>query len=395
MEITLTNRQARQFILLKHGLLGKYKYIGKAGALDFIRRAGCIQFDPIDACGRNADLVLQSRVKNYRKKILDELLYHDHSLVDYTDKNMAIIPVESWPYFERFRQMSRNNALKYPEMKELYGQVQAHISEHGVICSDDLKLEGDLAWHSVIHWSSGSNLSRSVLEQMYATGDLVIHHKKRTRKYYDLASRHIPAEVLAADDPHPEDYDHYKWRIFRRIGSAGLIWNRPSDAWLGIWGISAADRNRIFSELLAEGRISQVQVEGIKDPFYLRSEDLPLVEQVLENNTYHQRCEVIAPLDNLMWDRKLIKALFGFEYTWEIYIPADKRKFGYYVLPLLYGEQFAGRIEAVADNKTKTLIVKNIWYEDGIRQTKKLQTAIDSCLRRLAAFNECEHIIKE
>jgi uncharacterized protein YcaQ len=111
---------------------------------------------------------------------------------------------------------------------------------------------------------------------------------------------------------------------------------------------------------------------------------------VQQNQKYKPRCEFIAPLDSFIWDRKLIKALFGFEYTWEIYTPAVKRKYGSYVLPILYGESLIGRIETVCERKTKTLVVKNIWYEDGVKQTKAIKSAIDACLKRFAAFNDCE-----
>src|SRR5688500_14388866 len=106
--IQLTNRQARQFLLLKHGLLGEYQFAGKQGVLDFVRQVGCIQYDPIDVCGKNAELVLQSRIKGFTKNMLAELLYQDRSLVDYPDKNLAIIPTEDWPYFERYRQAARH-----------------------------------------------------------------------------------------------------------------------------------------------------------------------------------------------------------------------------------------------------------------------------------------------
>jgi len=133
-------------------------------------------------------------------------------------------------------------------------------------------------------------------------------------------------------------------------------------------------------------------VEGLKDDLYCQAEDLFLIETVLQTDTFRPRCELIAPLDCMMWDRKLIHALFGFEYTWEIYTPADKRKYGFYVLPMLYGNSFIGRVEAVADTKNSTLIVKNIWYEDGIRQTKKIQAAVNSCMKQFAKFNECDVI---
>lgn len=390
--IQLTNRQARQFLLLKHGLLGEYQFAGKQGVLDFVRQVGCIQYDPIDVCGKNAELVLQSRIKGFTKNMLAELLYQDRSLVDYPDKNLAIIPVEDWPYFERYRQAARQHAKRYPEMETLIEQVRAHIQNHGALSSDDLKLDGNFAWQSAIHWSSGNNSTRSVLEQMYSTGELVIHHKKGTRKYYDLAEKYIEPNLLNAPEPLEGELEHHKWRVLRRIGAVGLLWNRASDAWLNIWGLKAKQRNEVFRLLLHEARIVAVAVDQMKDILYCRVEDLPLIEDVLQNPAPKWRCELIAPLDNFIWDRKLINELFGFDYTWEIYTPAIKRKFGYYVLPLLYGESLIGRAEVIAERKSGTLVVKNIWYEKDIKPTKQLRTALNHCFQNFALFNECETI---
>ncbi|MDI4643714.1 crosslink repair DNA glycosylase YcaQ family protein [Cohnella sp. F6_2S_P_1] len=387
--IQLTNRQARQFLLLKHGLLGEYRFIGKQGVLDFVRQAGCIQYDPIDVCGKNAELVLQSRINGFTKNMLAELLYQERLLVDYPDKNLAIIPVEDWPYFERYRQAARQHAERYPDMEALMEQVRAHIRFHGPLSSDDLKLDGNFAWRSAIHWSSGSNPSRSVLEQMYSTGELILHHKKGTRKYYDIAGKYITPDLLNAPEPLEDELEHHKWRVLRRIGAVGLLWNRASDAWLNIWGLKAEHRNEVFRQLLHEARIVAVAVERMKDTLYCRAEDLPLLEAVLQNPAPKWRCELIAPLDSFMWDRKLINEWFGFDYTWEIYTPAIKRKFGYYVLPLLYGESFIGRAEIIAERKTGTLVVKNIWYEKDVKPTKQLRTALNECFQRFALFNEC------
>lgn len=393
--IELTNRQARQFLLMKHGLLGEYQFTGKQGVLDFVRQVGCIQFDPIDVCGKNAELVLQSRIKGFTKNMLDELLYKDRFLIDYPDKNLAIMPVEDWPYFERYRQAARQHAKRYPEMEALTEQVRVHIQNHGAICSDDLKLDGNFSWQSAIHWSGGNNTSRSVLEQMYSTGELVIHHKKGTRKYYDIAGKYIQPDLLNASEPLKDELEHHKWRVLRRIGAVGLLWNRASDAWLSIWGLKAEQRKEVFRQLLDEARIVAIAVEQLKDMLYCRVEDLPLIEAVLQNPEPKYRCELIAPLDNLIWDRRLINELFGFDYTWEIYTPANKRKFGYYVLPLLYGESLIGRAEVIAERKTGTLVVKNIWYENGIRLTKQLRTALNRCFQRFALFNGCETISAE
>lgn len=103
----LTNEQARNFLLLKQGLIGEYKFHSKQGVCDFIKQAECIQFDPIDVCGKNAELVLQSRVSDFTKDMLFELLYEDRKLIDYFDKNMAIFCTEDWKYFARFREHHR------------------------------------------------------------------------------------------------------------------------------------------------------------------------------------------------------------------------------------------------------------------------------------------------
>ena len=101
--VGLSKSQARRFLLLKHGLLGPYRFKGKRGALEYNRQAGCIQFDPVDVCGKNAELILHARVQGFKKSMLYALLYEDRALVDYPDKQLSIWPVEDWPYFARYR----------------------------------------------------------------------------------------------------------------------------------------------------------------------------------------------------------------------------------------------------------------------------------------------------
>ena len=386
MNLTVTKEQARRFMLLKHGLLGEYKFSGKQGVIDYIRQTGCVQYDPIDICGKNAELTLQSRVKGFTKEMLYELLYEDRVLLDYPDKNTAIILTEDWPHFTRSRTWALQRAAEQPELVPLMEQTLAIIKEKGAVSPDDIKLDSDFKWRAYVVWSSGKNLSASVMEQLYGAGKLIIHHKKDTRKYYDLAEKYIPERLLSAPEPLPDDNEYLKWRVLRVIGAVGLLWNRPSDA---LPPMKAEIRSKIFAELIEEGKICAVSVDDIKMPLYFRSEDTPIMEAAKTDTKFSPRCELIAPLDCFMWDRKVIKAVFGFEYSWEIYTPVEKRKYGHYVLPILYGEQFIGRIEAVNDRKTKTLIVKNIWYEDGVKQTKKLYSAVEKSIRKFAKFNAC------
>ncbi|MCL2006461.1 MAG: winged helix DNA-binding domain-containing protein [Treponema sp.] len=395
--IKINNSMARTFLLLKQGLIGEHRFKGKQGAFDYIKQAGCIQFDPVDVCGKNAELTLQSRVKDFRKEHLSDLLYTDRKLFDYPDKMLSIIPTEYWPYFERFREAAREHLKSHPEIEKHIKKIRAHIKETGAICSSDIELEGSTAWWSSINWSTGGNMLRSVLEQMYSSGDLIVHHKKGTRRFYDITERHIPGKLLNVPEPLPDDYTHQKWRVLRRIGAVGLIRNRPSHAFLGIRDLSIDIRKRIFSELLEEGSVSCLTITGmkpdIKDRFYYQSKDEHLVKEVLNGFKPAPRCELIAPLDPFMWDRKLIETIFGFQYTWEIYTPPGKRKYGAYVLPMIFGEDFIGRVEAICERKSKSLIVKNIWYEEGIKRGKKIDNAVSACLKRFALFNDCPNLV--
>ena len=391
--LTITQDQARQFILIRQGLLGEHRFIGKNGAYQYVRQAGCIQFDPVDVCGRNAELTLQSRVKGFTKKMLEDLLYRDRLLVDYSDKELSIWPSEDWPYFSAYRKMSMEHGRSFAGIPELEREAVAYIRKHGPVSSDTLPIGGTVFWHSSMHWSGNwhrdSLAARSVLEQLYTDGILLIHHKSGSRKYYDLVEKYLPADLLSAPNPCPDEASWLCWRVRRRIGAIGLLWNRRSDAWLGI-SMSTTQRDEAFGRMEKEGTVTAVQVDGIRFPLYMLNEDLPLMKSVISGQvSLKPRLEFLAPLDPMLWDRKLIEALWGYQYSWEIYTPSVKRKYGYYVLPILCGDRLIGRIEPKADRKNRILTVQNIWLEPGIRMTKRLSGRIDRSVQRLAKFNGC------
>ncbi len=395
--IGLTKPQAREFMLAKQGLLGGCRFKGKEGAYAYIRQAGCIQFDPVDVCGKNAELTLQSRVKGFKKSMLAELLYEDRRLVDYADKELSIWPAEDWPYFAPYRERSRALGKSFAGLDELEREALEYVRKNGPVSSDTLPVEGEIFWHSSMHWSGNwhrsSQAARSVLEQLYTDGTLVIHHKNGSRKFYDLAERHLDPSLLSAAFPCEDGDALLRWRVLRRIGAVGLLWDRNSPAFLGIQ-MNAEQRRQTFSALAASGAILPIRIEGIRSLFYYRSEDDPLMQDVIaERSDRKPRLEFLAPLDPLLWDKALIAALWDFRYAWEIYTPADKRQYGCYTLPILWGEGFIGRLEAAADRKAGTLFVKNIWFEPGFRPTKKVRGALDRSLTRFAAFNGCTAVV--
>jgi uncharacterized protein YcaQ len=381
-KITITPIQARQFLLNYQGLSKPDIFKGKSGIVDFANRVGCIQFDPLNIVGHNHELVLQSRIDHFHPSMLDDLLYQDRVLIDGWDKNMSIFPTRDWPFFQRNRVLFQNHILKRsPQILPILPEVRQIISDKGPLTSADLHFDQKVDWA----WAP-TKLSRAVLEYMYFSGELIIHHKTRTRKAYDFACKYLPEKLTTSSDPNATDEQYHDWHILRRIGSVGLLWNKPSDAWLGISGIKSKERNASFSRLLENGLIVTVEVTGIRDNLFIRTEDLPYLEESLDETPPSPQTAILAPLDNLIWDRRLIKALFDFEYRWEVYIPVELREYGYYVLPILSDDRFVARFEPGFDKKNHILYIKNWWWEKDIDQTKLLKNGIRNCFNRFCHF---------
>ncbi len=376
--------EARRFLLRHHGLLGEARFAGTRGMVAFVRQAGCVQFDPVDVCGRSPELVFLARVPGYYAGMLEDLLYGDRRLVDYFDKNLAILPLEDWPYFRRERERYGAAGRSFEHIARVREEVLGRIRQEGPLSSAALGMGEKVDWY----WSR-TTLARAALEQLYFSGELVIHHKTGSIKSYDLAERHIPAGLLDALEPLPDELDHQCWRVLRRVRAVGMLWDRASDAWLGIPGFKAERRSLVFKRLLEQGSILLVTVEGVRGPLYIAREDEETLNDVLAMGETEPRCALIAPLDSLIWDRKLIAALFGFRYSWEVYTPRDKRVYGSYVLPVLYGERFIGRVEPVCDRRAGVLRVRGLWWEEGFRPDRQAERALNGALLRLAEFNGC------
>jgi len=395
-KITIKKGHAKKFLCMYNGLSGKRFKSGKTGIMEYIKKAGCIQFDPLNMVGNNQDLVLQSRIKNYNIKMLRDLLYKDRKLVDYWDKNMSIFSVEDWPYFDRNRNRFRNSLVK--DSKSIYKilpEIRKIISEKGSVSSLDLEFNEKVDW-----WWAPTKISRAALESMYFWGELIVHNKINTRKYYDFSHKHIDKKILNEKDPNEEDVNYYEWYVLRRISSIGILWNRAGDAWLGIHGLKSADRNKAFKSLREKNKIIEVEIENINFPFYINNESLELLEDVLSKQSATERVSFIAPLDNMIWDRKLIREIFDFEYVWEVYKPAKIRQYGYYILPILFGKDFVARFEPVRDKKTSSLIIKNWWWEEGLnrllpKRFEKFKCEFSKSLKSFMNYLEVDNLIVE
>lgn len=379
----ITKAQARRFLLLYQGLIRPGEIDGKAGVLDYLHRVGCIQFDPLNIVGHNQELALQARVTGFRPQVLEDLLYEDRKLLDGLDKVMSIYPIEDWPYFRRRREAARRSpGLNKAAVRAVLPQVRSEIEARGPLSSLELAIDETIEWD----WGTPSRLARAALDSLFFQGELVIHHKVHTRKYYDLVHRCLPAELLAAPEPNEIDEAYQDWYVLRRIGSVGLLWNRAGEAWLGMSDIKSKQRTAALKRLLERGKIGKVRVEGIKEPFYYRSQDEPYLNESLAMSAAHPRAILMAPLDNLLWDRRMLQELFDFEYRWEVYVPADKRRYGYYVLPVLYGDRFVARFDPGHDKKRGILTIKNWWWEGEVATSDNMKAELAQCFQRFLGF---------
>ena len=387
-KIKLTKKQACCFLLAYQGLWPAHTFKGKSGILQYIRRVGCIQFDPLNIVGLNPELVLQSRIAGFKPSMLQELLYRDRKLVDGFDKNMSIYAVEDWPFFHRIRDaVSKKPGKSHEQVKAILPKVRQAIEERGPISSLDLDFGPSVNWA----WAP-ARLARAALESMYLWGELIIHHRVHTRRVYDFADRYIPSDILSATEPNINDEQYHDWYVLRRLGSVGMLWQRSGDAWLGMRGIKSKERAAAFNRLHKKGLLSEISVEGIDIPLYMKHKDQGLLETVLSNGKCRASAAILAPLDNLIWDRRLIYELFDFHYRWEVYKPAGEREYGYYVLPVLYGDRFVARFEPGLIKKNMELTVKNWWWEDGVRHTKTMHASLHTCFKRFMKYLGTETI---
>ena len=382
--ITITKRDAKRFLLKHQSLYPPRQIEGDDAIITFIKKIGCIQYDPLNKVGRNADLVLQSRCRNYSERILFDLLYQKRGLIDAWDKNMAIMSVEDWPYFERNRKYYKTRYKhRAKEFAPVRREIKQKLTENGHLNSQHIDQNHKVNWA----WAP-TQISRATLESMYHGGELIIHHKVGTRKFYDFTHNHIPESLLNMPDPNKTKNDFYDWYVARRIGSIGMLWNKTGDGWLGIRDLKKDQRSAAINRLMKNGRLTETKIEGQDDTFFIRAQDIHQFDNLKE----HHQAAVIAPLDNLIWDRNMISTLFDFEYTWEVYTPAARRKYGYYVLPVLYSDQFVARFEPVIDRKKNELIIMNWWWEDNIKPDADMVQALIVCFSDFMKFTGTDKI---
>ncbi len=378
---TISPAVARRYLVLHHFLAAPRSVpAGPDGVMTVFERLGSIQFDPIEIAGRNHDLVLLARVPDYRREMTDRLLYEERALFETYNKGLSLVPTADLPWYrvawDRARQRHDHGA--FDEHAPLVEELLGRIRETGPMSSIDVEPRAAIDWY----WRP-TNQVRALLEALGESGILGLARRDGNRRVYDLIERLFPAELLEREVPVRDRFRHKLLSRYRAHGLLGM--SGSAELWLGTTPrvdgrsgtedgipLGAAGRRQLHAELVANGSLVQVAIEGIRGPRYLPSEELARLEQAereIAAGTPPGGAEpgvaFLAALDPLVWDREFLRALFGFDYVWEVYVPAAKRRWGYYVLPILFGDRLVGRIEPRIERRSGTLRVAGLWWEDG------------------------------
>jgi len=387
--ITLSLETARTLAVIKQGLDRRPPAADKQTLFDTIRRIGLLQLDTVNVIARSHYLVILSRVGLYDRAELDGLLYPDRKLFEQWAHAACLIPTEDYDYFAPLILARRDRPHRWYGNMEVLGEdpqaimdgVLAEIKERGALASKDFHdpRDGRGTWWD---WKP----AKHALNVLYDRGYLMVDRRVNFQIYYDLAERVLPVSV----GPPAKTVDDFPaWAVLRSVDYLGVATARQVSDY---YRLSIAETRAGLETVDNEGWIVPIAVEGWADTAYMLREDVVLIDQIAQGQHQPQLTTFLSPFDNLTWNRDRLADLFNFDYRIELYTPKAKRKYGYYVLPILHKGRFVGRLDPKADRKTKTFIVHAIYLEPGVEMTDELVAGIAESLHEFKAFHRCETV---
>ena len=390
---------ARRFMVLRHHLAPpRALAAGAEGVLAAFARLGSVQFDPLAVAGRNHDLVLHARVRDYRTSWTEALLYERRALFETYNKGLSLLPTAELPWFRISwdRHEAEHRLGAFSRYRDTVAHILAEIGSRGPLSSLDFERKAAIDWY----WGPTSE-SRAVLEALAEAGILGLARRDGNRRYYDLVERLFPAELLA-HRPDPRDQRLHKL-LSRYRGSGLLGTGGQAELWLGIGKARRArgdvsevpSREELREELVASGALLPVAVEGVRGLRFLLDEEQPLLAAAAAGELPGPPAVTfLAPLDPFVWDRDLLRDVFDFDYVWEVYVPEAKRRWGYYVLPVLFGDRLVGRIEPRIDRASGSVRVLGAWWQSGFdpRTAEGFVPAMREALAAYLRFGGADHV---
>lgn len=383
--LRLSNQSARRLFLDRHALLEHPAGPAKGSdLLELIKRLGFVQLDSINTVARAHDVILYSRRPGYRAKNLKQLYERDRGLFEHWTHDAAMIPMAFYPQwhlrFQRDTELLRKRWRNWRRdgFEEQFETVLNHVRDHGPVSSSDVgkdEKKGSGGWWD---WHP----SKTALEYLWRSGALTVVGRDGFQKRYDLTERVIEEHL------HPgarcDEAATVNWLCCAALDRLGFA---TSGELAAFWDTaSAAEAKAWCAEQLRQGELEEIEVEQADDNMRKVFTRPGTVEAAAELGPAPGRMRVLSPFDPALRDRKRAERLFGFHYRIEVFTPAPKRQYGYYVFPLLEGERLAGRIDMKADRDADRLRVIAVWPERGVKWGAARIRRLEAELDRVARF---------
>lgn len=387
----------RRFILGLQGLWPSRRWSGKPGVLQAFEQIQALQMDPLNILARSHDLALHARVDAYRPDHLWQLLYEDRLLFDYGG-GLFIYPVRELPYW-RVSMRNKGRESRWQKFatanQALIAEIQAQVEQGGPVRNRDFK---DRARVESYRARKDSGLA---LYYLWLTGDLMTSSRENFEKVYDLSSRLAPPELLeSASEEEAAVFFGRKVLAFHGLVTA-REWRNFLGGCLEI-RLDPQDAAARLESFLVEGTATRIRVEGWRDPLYLLAGNKSHLDAIASGGVPEawqssapstlEEARFLAPLE-IVSARGRAKTLFGFDYIWEVYKPAEKRRWGYYTLPILYGDRLPARIDMKLDRPSRCLDILGFWLEDWANPADPgFACALANGLASLAAFTSADRV---
>jgi uncharacterized protein YcaQ len=382
--------EAARLLLGRQGLLDDpARAAGRAEVATLVHDMGFIQIDSINVVERAHHLTLANRLDAYRPSMLAALLEETRELFEHWTHDASAIPTVWFPHwrhqFERRRRRIRANAWWRqrigPRPNKLIEAVKQRIADHGPLLSRDFETATEREQRAEKGWW-GWKPQKAALEYLWHVGELVVCRRINFQKVYDLTERVLPARWI---EPRSDPREHVEWACrsaLWRLGAAtpgelAAFWRAITPAQAARWCAAAA----------RAGEIVPVEIKSMRDARPRRSfapaDWRDMIEALPEPPA---RIRLLSPFDPILRDRARTTRLFDFEYSFEAFVPAAKRQFGYYVLPILERDRLIGRLDPKLHRERGELEIKGLWWEPKIKPTRARRSALDAAVERLASF---------
>ncbi len=352
---------ARHFILGKQGLWPGRRWRGLKGTEKAMRAIEYLQLDPLQIIARSQDITLHSRVLDYTPGMWETVTYKQRKFFDWGGW-LAVRPMDELPHWRVV--MHRERDAMRLEHADAVAEMREILKERGTVSNRDFQMATRTRTQSY----RGRKDSALALYYLWRIGDVMTHHRERFERVYALTETVAPENLNYESSE--EEADRFLFK--KEVSFAGLArLKRVADSYFR--GVPFEKSRQIVEAMLADGEFIEVKVEGWKESHYALASDAKLLRDLsagripkawtpLETTTTDEVL-FLAPLDPVS-ARGRAKVLFGFDYIWEVYKPESKRKFGYYTLPVLWGDRLVARFDSKLDRTTNTFNILGLWLED-------------------------------